>query len=167
MNGSLGTPQNRRRSPSPRPRPAPIAPSAQASSYSRYPPTSASSRPGWAAPLSPTYAPRNYDTSSLEYHSLPSPGPDASRYAYSTTLIRTPQEDSFGRLVHSAEAIRDAGPGRLLDQVTGSVKRLFGGESRSERAENGHAYSVPKERADTAAARFSSATPEVHPFFML
>jgi Ca2+-transporting ATPase len=103
----------------------------------------------------------NYDG---EYLPLPSPAPDdASRYAYSTTLRRTPTDDSFGRLVHTAEAIRDAGPGGMIDKIVGAAKRLMGGgEDRHERAENGYAYaSLPKERNDTAAARFSSATPEV------
>jgi hypothetical protein len=152
MNGSLGTAQSRRRSPSPRPRPAPLEPSAHVSSYSRYPPAtgSASARPGWGAHE------YNYDAA---YHALPSPGPgDAARYAYSTTLIRTPQDDGFGRLVHDAEAA----PSRLWDQLAGAVQRVVGGGSRAEHAENGHARDVlPKERVDTAAARFSCVSPEV------
>jgi hypothetical protein len=66
------------------------------------------------------------------------------------------------RLVHTAEAIRDAGPSGIWDQVVGSAKRLVGAESAQERAENGSGYQMlPKENVDTAAARFSATSIEV------
>jgi hypothetical protein len=171
MNGSLGPSIDRRRSPSPRPRTTVVGSSGQGSAYSRYPPTmaatsaSSSSRPGWATPDTQTYPPTFTYGSPVQEHPLPPPpGPgEASHYAYSTTLRRAPTEDGIERLVHTAEAIRDAGPGGVWDRVVHNVKRVVGADDgRADHAENGYGYEMlPKERRDTLASKFSSTSIEV------